>query len=89
MAQIDVTITGASKAATMTWDGNLMPLVNNSMASFNTMAGGHVYAIVVFGSSGDPWTVKVTDGVTTQNHAGHMSPGGTDTTGDTPFKVAA
>jgi len=87
MAQINVTVTGASRSSSMTWDGNLVSMSNGS-ASFSSAAGLHVYAIVVSGSPGDGWTAKVTDGTTTQNHAGHMSPGGFDTTGDTPFRVS-
>lgn len=86
MAQINVTVTGASRSSSLTWDGRLISMTNGS-ASFQAAAGVHVYAIVLFGSPGDPWTAKVTDGTTTQNHAGHMSPSGFDTTGDTPFQV--
>lgn len=86
MAQINATVTGASRSSSMTWDGKLVSM-NNGSASFPTTSGLHVYAIVVAGSPGDPWTAKVTDGATTQNHAGHMSPGGFDTTGDTPFQA--
>lgn len=88
MAQINVTVTGASRSASLTWDGSPVSMANNSTASFPTPAGFHIYAIVVAGSPTDPWTAKVTDGVTTQNHAGHMSPGGFDTTGDTGFQAA-
>jgi hypothetical protein len=87
MAQINATVTGASRSSSMTWDGNMVSMSNGS-ASFPTSAGLHVYAIVVAGSPGDPWTAKVTDGTTTQNHAGHMSPAGFDTTGDTPFQAS-
>jgi hypothetical protein len=91
MAQINVTITGASRAATLTWNQNLISLTNtgggNFAAAFQSPAGAFIYAVVVFGSPGDPWTAKVTDGTTTHNHAGHMSPGGFDTTGDTQFRV--
>ena len=89
MAQINVTVTGAPRSASLTWDGRRKSMTNNSTASFNAAAGNHVYAIVVFGSPGDPWTAKVTDGAITHNHSGHMSPAGFDTTGDTPFKVSA
>ena len=88
MAQINVTVTGVSRSAVLTWDGKLVPMTNNSTASFPTPAGFHIYAIVVAGSPGDAWTAKVTDGTTTQNHSGHMSPGGFDTTGDTGFQAA-
>jgi hypothetical protein len=93
MAQINVTITGASKDATITWDQELKSRTNNGggnfAASFPSGPGSFVYAIVVFGDEGDPWTAKVTDGTTTHNHAGHMSPAGFDTTGDTLFQVQA
>jgi hypothetical protein len=91
MAQITVSITGVSRGATFTWDAKLMPLVDMGGGAFNTAfqsaLGTHIYAIVVFGSPGDAWTATVTDGTTTHNHAGHMSPGGFDTTGDTAFTV--
>jgi hypothetical protein len=91
MAQISVSITGVSRGATLTWDATLMPLVDmgggNLNTAFQSAPGTHIYAIVVFGSPGDAWTATVTDGTTTHNHAGHMSPGGFDTTGDTAFTV--
>ena|ERR1017187_9703891 len=91
MAQINVSVTGASRSASLTWDGALGSLTSNGGGSFSAAfpaaAGDHTYAIVVFGSPADPWTAKVTDGTTTHNHAGHMSPAGFDTTGDTPFRV--
>jgi hypothetical protein len=93
MAQINVTITGVSRAATLTWNQKLKSLTNNGggsfAASFQSDIGSFTYAIVVFGSDGDPWTAKVTDGITTQNFAGHMSPSGFDATGDTTFQVQA
>jgi hypothetical protein len=88
MAQITVTVTGASRSASMTWDGSPRSMTNNSSAAFSTAAGFHIYAIVVAGSPGDPWTAKVTDHTTTQNHSGHISPSGFDTTGDTGFNAA-
>jgi hypothetical protein len=91
MTQVTVTITGVSRAATLTWNGQLVPLSNtgggNFSAAFQSPAGNFIYSIVVFGSPSDPWTAKVTDGTNTNNHAGHMSPGGFDTTGDTQFQV--
>jgi hypothetical protein len=87
MPQITVTVNGASRSASMTWDGDIKSMTNNSSASFSTAAGFHIYHIVVGGSPQDPWTAKVTDGTTTQNHSGHMSPGGFDTTGDTGFNA--
>lgn len=92
MAQINVTIGGVSRDATFTWDQQLKPLVNmgggNFTTAFDSPAGVFLYAIVVFGSPSDAWTAAVTDGTTTHNHAGHMSPAGVDTTGDTAFKVS-
>ena len=87
MADITATVTGASRSASMTWDGSLKSMTNNSSAAFSTPAGFHIYAIVLAGSPGDAWTAKVTDGTTTQNHSGHMSPAGFDTTGDTGFNA--
>jgi len=91
MAQVTVNITGASRGATFTWNAKLVPLVDMGGGSFSGVVqsnpGTFIYAIVVFGSPGDAWTATVTDGTTTHNHAGHMSPGGFDTTGDTAFTV--
>ena len=91
MAQVTVNITGASRDATFTWNAKLVPLVDMGGGSFNAAVksapGTFIYAIVVFGSPNDAWTATVTDGTTTHNHAGHMSPGGFDTTGDTAFTV--
>jgi hypothetical protein len=91
MAQVDVTITGVSRDAKLTWSGSPISLTSTGggayQASFQSASGTYVYSIVVFGAPADPWTAKVTDGTTTHNHAGHMSPAGYDTTGDTPFTV--
>jgi hypothetical protein len=91
MAQVAVTIGGVSRSAVLTWNGTLTPLTNTGgggfAAAFQSPPGTFVYSIVVFGSPADPWTAKVTDGTNTNNHAGHMSPGGFDTTGDTQFQV--
>jgi len=91
MAQVQVSISGVSRSATLTWNGAMVPLNNtgggNWNAAFSSPPGTFVYSIVVFGSPSDPWTAKVTDGTNTNNHAGHMSPGGFDTTGDTQFTV--
>ena len=93
MAQVDVTITGASRSARLNWAGTAITLTEtgggNYAASFQKAAGAYVYSIVVFGDPEDAWTAKTTDGATTQNFAGHMSPSGMDTTGDTRFTVAA
>jgi hypothetical protein len=92
MALVIVTITGATRAATLTWKGLPKPLGGDGAGGFGTsfseVAGPATYGIVVFGNPADPWTAKVTDGATTFNHAGHMSPGGFDTTGDTTFPVS-
>jgi hypothetical protein len=91
MSQVTVTITGVSGQAALTWNGKLVSLTNsgggNFTAAFQSPPGTSVYSIVVFGSPNDPWTAKITDGTNTNNHAGHMSPGGFDTTGDTQFQV--
>ena len=91
MAQIDTAITGVSRDARLTWSGTPISLTSsgggNYGASFQSAPGTFVYSIVVFGDPGDPWSAKVADGKATNNHAGHISPGGFDTTGDTPFKV--
>lgn len=94
MAQITVKITGISRGATgatFTWNQQLKPLADmgggNLSTAFQSGPGTFLYAIVVSGNPGDPWTASVTDGTTTHNHAGHMSPAGFDTTGDTAFTV--
>ena len=91
MAQVNVTINGASREAVLTWDGKKKPLTGpgagSYATSFNAAKGLHIYCIVVFGNPGDAWTASVASDQTIQNHAGHMSPSGFDTTGDTPFKV--
>jgi len=91
VAQVTVKIAGVSRGATFTFDQQLVPLVDGGGGNFsgavNTPAGTFLYAIVVFGSPGDPWTATVTDGTTTHNFAGHMSPAGFDTTGDTAITV--
>jgi len=92
MAQINVTIKGASRDAKLTWNHKMKSLVGgppNFSGSFKASPGKYVYAIVVFGNPTDPWTAAVTDGTITQNFAGHMSPSGFDTTGDTEFEVGA
>ena len=91
MALVTVTITGASRAATLTWKGLPKALGGGGGTfgtSFSETPGVALYAIVVFGNPADPWTARVTDGTTTFNHAGHMSPSGHDTTGDTAFPVS-
>jgi len=92
MAQVTVTIGGVSRAAVFSWHQEMKPLVDMGGGSFATAfespAGVFLYSIVLFGSPNDPWTGVVTDGTTTHNHAGHMSPGGNDTTGDTAFGVS-
>jgi hypothetical protein len=91
MAQVTISIAGVSHDASLTWNGTMIPLAStgggNFAAAFQSSAGKFIYSIVVFGSPNDPWTAKVTDGTNTNNHAGVMSPGGYDTTGDTQFQV--
>jgi hypothetical protein len=92
MAQVTITVGGVSHSAVLTWNGALKPLTSTGggglTTAFQSPSGTFVYSIVVFGSPSDPWTAKVTDGTNTNNHAGHMSPGGFDTTGDTQFQVS-
>ena len=92
MSQVNVTVNGASRDAVFIWDGKKKPLVGGGGASyatsFNATKGSHVYCVVVFGNPGDAWTASIGSGPVTQNHAGHMSPSGFDTTRDTPFKVS-
>ena len=92
MALVTVTITGASRSATLKWKGAPKSLGGTGGGNFGTTfhenPGLAIYAIVVFGNPADPWTARVTDGTQTFNHAGHMSPNGSDTTGDTPFTVS-
>lgn len=92
MAQITVAIAGACRDARLTWNAALQPLMQLGACrhgtAFETGSGTAVYSIIVFGDPGDQWTAQVTDGTTTFNHAGHMSPSGFDSTGDTPFPVS-
>jgi hypothetical protein len=91
MPQVTVKITGVANSAQFTWNQNLIPLVSTGSGNFNgavqSNPGSFIYSIVVFGMDGDAWTAAVSDGASTQNFAGHMSPGGVDTTGDTRFTV--
>jgi hypothetical protein len=91
MAQVTVTIKGASRAATLSWGGDLVSLTStgggNHTAAFQRVPGNYLYVITVFGAPGDAWSANITDGIGPQNHAGHMSPGGFDGTGDTAFQV--
>lgn len=91
MTQVTVNIAGASRGATFTWNAKQIPLVDAGGGSFSgalqSPPGTFVYAIVVFGSPGDAWTATVTAGTNTNNHSGHMSPAGFDTTGDTAITV--
>jgi hypothetical protein len=91
MAEVTVTIGGVSRSAVLTWNGALTPLSSTGQggycAAFHSAAGPFVYSVVVFGAPSDPWTAKVTDGTNANNHAGHMSKDGSDTTGDTQFQV--
>jgi hypothetical protein len=91
MTQVTVKITGVANSAQWTWDQQLIPLVSTGSGNFNgalqSSPGPFIYSIIVFGMDGDAWTAAVSDGPTTQNFAGHMSPSGVDTTGDTKFTV--
>ena len=91
MAQVTVTAGGVSRSAVLTWNGVLTPMTSTGAggfaAAFHSPSGTFVYSLVVFGSPSDPWTAKVTDGTNANNHGGHMSPDGYDTTGDTEFLV--
>jgi hypothetical protein len=91
MAQVTVTVAGVSRSAALTWNGKLVPMTNTGdggyCAAFQSPAGIYVYSLMVFGAPSDPWTAKVTDGTNANNHGGHMSPDGYDTTGDTEFQV--
>jgi hypothetical protein len=91
MAQINVSITGASHDARLLWDAQPRALTkagNNYSASFQADAGIHIYVVSMAGAPGQKWTVEVTGGNDDFEHEGHMSPGGIDTTGDTPYKVS-
>jgi len=91
LKQVTITITGASNGATFSWDQKLVALVSTGNGGWSgtvqAASGSHIHSVVVFGQSNDPWTATVTDGTTTQNFAGHISPSGADTTGDTIFGV--
>lgn len=91
MAIIRVTLTGA-RQVTFTFDAKQKPLINEGegrwTGSFDATAGDHVYSAIVWGHSGDAWTLKVEGGKRERNHAGHMSPAGYDTSGDTAVEVA-
>jgi hypothetical protein len=92
MKQVTFTIKGVSRQATVTWNGQLIPLIDSGGGNFTggvqSAPGVFVYAIVVFGAPGDAWSATVScAGSSTQNFSGHMSPAGNDTTGDTAFRV--
>ncbi len=92
VARITTRITGASRSASFYWDGERVPLVHSGdryEAQFQSSAGKHIYALQLFGDPGDAWNATVTDGKSTQNHGGHMSPGGMDVTGDSIFYTSA
>lgn len=90
---MNITITGVDRDAKLTWDAKGKSLSKtgggNYSAAFQVKPGKYVYSIVVWGAPEDAWTAKVTDGNVTHNYAGHMSPSGYDTTGDTNFTVAS
>lgn len=92
MALVTVTVTGASHDATLTWKGTKKALGGTGGGNFGTsfpeQPGPAIYALTILGTPSDPWTARVTDGTKTFNHSGHVSPSGTDTTGDTLFTVS-
>jgi hypothetical protein len=86
---VEVKIDGPSFEAKLTWDGKLKPLTrtgNQYTASFDAGDGDHVYAVVAFGAPGEAWTATISATQSNQ-HAGHISPAGVDTTGDTVIHV--
>ena len=90
MATIEILVKGATRGARVLWDAqpkSLKKTDSGFAATFQADAGTHVYVVSVSGDPGEKWSVKVKGGKKTFNHAGHMSPGGLDTTGDTPYEV--
>ena len=91
MATITVTIKSPSRNALLDWDGKNQPLTNSGgtyTATFPAAAGAHDYQISVWGAPGEAWTATVAGGITTTNHAGHMSSSnGWDGTPDVPYAV--
>jgi hypothetical protein len=90
MADIKISIKNAVDAS-FTWDSNKIPLARTGAAWTATVKAAvnskHIYIITVWGTSGQSWTATVAAPSHTNKHAGHMSPGGFDTTGDTAFEV--
>jgi hypothetical protein len=56
-------------------------------AEIDCSPGTYIYAIVLYGDPGAPWTAAVTTGVITHPHSGHFSPAGYGSTGDTAITV--
>lgn len=82
---VKIEIEGPSFDAKLTWDGKVKTLTrvgNHYSAVFETSTGAHLYAVVAVGAPGEAWTATVT-AAEINEHAGHMSPAGIDTTGDT------
>ena len=92
MPAVTVQIAGVANEAVFTWDGDRIGLADagggNWGVTFDAPSGLHVYAVVVLGRGSDPWNATVNGGVQPNFHAGVMSPGGMDATGDTPIEVA-
>jgi hypothetical protein len=90
MADIKITIKNPTDAA-FTWDGSDVPLARSGTTWTATVTAAvgssHIYVITAWGTAGQAWTGTVAAPSHTNKHAGHMSPGGFDTTGDTAFKV--
>jgi hypothetical protein len=90
MPTITVKIKGASRAAKFFWNAKPKSLKSSGAsfsAEFEAKSGSHVYVATLAGAPGEAWSVEVSGGAKTNKHAGHMSPGGIDATGDTPYKV--
>jgi len=87
---IKIAIKGADDVA-FTWDGADVPLNSTGTSWKGTVNAEvnskHLYVITVWGTSGQGWTATVAAPDHTNKHAGHMSPGGFDTSGDTEFEV--
>lgn len=88
--EVAVEVEGPSEDVRMRWDAQTLGLVragNKYTAEFEAGTGAHIYSITVFGAPGEKWKATVETGERKHQHEGHMSPSGSDTTGDTPFAV--
>jgi len=91
MSTITISIKGASRGAKLRWNARGKALLRTSggySTEFEVDEGTHVYVISVLGAPGEKWSAKVKGGDATFEHVGHMSPGGADTTSDTPYEVS-